>query len=328
MKLRFLSALLLGALAALPASAQTGVLDQVSPFPIGGSSASFNGDASSLIWQAQVRANVNGILEGFNLQLYSPAGGSQLDVRVRVGPGWNLSPILFQTQVTAPGIGWQSVFVDCSSAAIPQIVNSEFVIEMQGNGTGTNIGGSYIDPVLGPPLYPEPLFLGGPGCFSNCGWRIGFETYVLTGSISTYCTAKINSLGCTPSIGWTGAPSVGATSGFVINATNVINNKNGLLFYGVNGQSAAPFQGGTLCVKSQIRRTPSVNSGGNPPPNDCSGVFAIDMNTFATGGLGGTPLAALQVSGTVVDCQWWGRDPGFAAPNNTTLSNGLEYTVP
>jgi len=143
-----------------------------------------------------------------------------------------------------------------------------------------------------------------------------------------YCTAKVNALGCLPTIGYTGTPTVGAPSGFVVSGTNVRNNKNGLLFYGTNGQAALPFQGGFLCVQSQIRRTPAVNSLGTPAPaNDCTGVFSIDMNTFATGGLGGSPSPALSVPGTVVNCQWWGRDPGFPAPNNTTLSDGLEYTL-
>jgi plastocyanin len=143
-----------------------------------------------------------------------------------------------------------------------------------------------------------------------------------------YCTAKLNSLACLPAIGSTGTPSATAGSGFVVTGSNVRNNKPGLLFYGVNGQVATPFQNGTLCVKTPIKRTPAVNSGGTPvPANDCTGVYAIDMNTFAVGGLGGTPLAALTVVGTGVDCQWWGRDPGFAAPNNTTLTDGLHYTV-
>jgi hypothetical protein len=146
-------------------------------------------------------------------------------------------------------------------------------------------------------------------------------------SPTVYCTAKLNSKNCTPTIGYTGSPSASAGSGFVVSAAQVLNNKSGLLFYGTSGQATTPFQGGTLCVKSPIKRTPGVNSGGNPPPNDCSGVYALDMNLFAVGGLGGSPLAALTVPGTIVNCQWWGRDPGFVAPNNTTLSDGLEYTV-
>ena len=144
----------------------------------------------------------------------------------------------------------------------------------------------------------------------------------------TYCTAKTNSLGCVPVISATGTASASAGSGFVVAGGNVRNNKNGLLFYGVSGRSAAPFQGGTLCVKSPIKRTGSTNSGGTPvPASDCSGVFAIDMNLFAASSGPPLPLPALLQPGSVVDCQWWGRDPGFPAPFNTQLTNGLEYTV-
>jgi hypothetical protein len=80
-------------------------------------------------------------------------------------------------------------------------------------------------------------------------------------------------------------------------------------------------------VKAPIKRTTATTTGGNPPPNDCSGAPSLDMNLFAVGGLGGTPSPALLVPGSVINCQWWGRDPGFPAPNNTQLSDGLQYTV-
>jgi hypothetical protein len=154
------------------------------------------------------------------------------------------------------------------------------------------------------------------------------RTVLLCTEVQIYCTGKVNSIGCQPVVASIGFARVGASSGFVVSGSNVRNNKSGLLFYGANGRSSAPFQGGTLCVNPPVKRTPSANSGGTAAPaNDCSGVYAIDMNAFASGALGGSPLSALTVAGTVIDCQWWGRDPGFAAPNNTTLSNGLEFVM-
>jgi Tol biopolymer transport system component len=145
---------------------------------------------------------------------------------------------------------------------------------------------------------------------------------------SAYCTAKPNSLGCLPAIGFTGSPSVSAGAGFAIRATNVRNQKAGLLFYSLNDPTAVPFQGGTLCLKAPIKRTPATSSAGSAPPaNDCSGIYALDFNAFVAGSLGGSPLPQLSDPGRIVHAQWWGRDPGFPAPNNTTLSDALEFTM-
>jgi len=142
-----------------------------------------------------------------------------------------------------------------------------------------------------------------------------------------YCTAKVNSLGCTPQISSTGVPSASAGSGFVVSTSNVINNKSGLYLYSSTGRATLPFFGGLLCVASPVRRTVGMSSGGNPPPNDCSGVYTMDLNLFATGGLGGAPQAFLTVPGTLVNVQAWGRDNGFPPGTNATLSDGLEYTI-
>jgi hypothetical protein len=143
-----------------------------------------------------------------------------------------------------------------------------------------------------------------------------------------YCTAKVNSLGCTPTIAGIGSSSATATSGFVVESRDTRNQRPGLLLYGTNGRGATPFLGGTLCVNGPIKRSTPFGSGGNSlPTQDCSGVFSIDMNAFAQGLLGGTPAPALRVPGTLVDAQFWGRDPGFPPPNNISLSSGLEWMV-
>jgi glucose/arabinose dehydrogenase len=143
-----------------------------------------------------------------------------------------------------------------------------------------------------------------------------------------YCSGKFTSSGCAPTMVHSGYSSATLGSGFLVEAIDCMNNKPGLLLYSVTGRAASPFQGGTLCVNGPIKRTPGVLSGGTPAPaSDCSGVFSIDFNAYAVGALGGNPLAALQLPGTLVNAQWWGRDPGYPAGLNSQLTNGLEFQV-
>lgn len=155
------------------------------------------------------------------------------------------------------------------------------------------------------------------------GWIARLSCAVST----SHCVAKTNALGCVPFIGCVGTPSATANSGFVVRSVNMRNNKPGLLLYGTNGGASAPFSGGTLCLAAPIKRSTALNTGGSPTGSDCSGIFNIDFNSFARGLLGGSPLASLSTPGTVVDCQFWGRDPGFPAPTNTQLSNGLRFVI-
>ncbi len=136
---------------------------------------------------------------------------------------------------------------------------------------------------------------------------------------SSYCVAKVNSLGCTPQISYQGSPSLTSAASFLIKAANVINNKSALLLYG-QGVSSAPFQGGTLCVASPIKRVGGQTSGGNPPPNDCSGTLSFNFNAHIQSGI--DPALIL---GRQLFAQWWTRDPG--SPSTTGLTNALNFVI-
>jgi hypothetical protein len=146
-------------------------------------------------------------------------------------------------------------------------------------------------------------------------------------AVEVFCTAKVNSLGCTPAIEASGVSSATSGSGFTVSCTQVLNNKFGLLIYSDQGQATTPFLGGTLCMSGPIKRSTVLHSGGNPPPVDCSGEYSFDMNAFAVGALGGNPAGFLTVPTTVVVAQFWGRDSGFASPENVMLSDAVEFTV-
>jgi hypothetical protein len=136
---------------------------------------------------------------------------------------------------------------------------------------------------------------------------------------STYCTGKINSLGCTPSITFSGSPSASSAAPFLITATNFVNQKSGLLFYS-HTPTAASFQGGTKCAMDPTVRTPVQSSGGSPSGADCTGAYSFDFNDWIA-----TGWDASLAAGNEVYAQYWSRDPGSAS--HTSLSNALRLLV-
>jgi len=138
-----------------------------------------------------------------------------------------------------------------------------------------------------------------------------------TGAISTYCVAKTNSLGCVPSIGSSGMPSLSGADDFHVTASNVRNNKFGMMLWSRTSANI-PFFGGTRCVGSPFKRTPGTGSGGSG--NDCTGTYDYHF----------TQAYMLQQSlgaATTVHAQFWSRDPGFAPPNNIGLTDALRFTI-
>jgi archaellum component FlaF (FlaF/FlaG flagellin family) len=137
-----------------------------------------------------------------------------------------------------------------------------------------------------------------------------------------YCSAQVNSLGCTPAIGSSGTPSASAGSGFSITATQLLNHQIGLFLYSLERGSPTAFHGGVLCAAPPLQRTPLLDTGGHAPPLDCSGTFAFDFNAHVASGVDPRLIAGASVFG-----QFWSRDPGFSPPNDSNLTDALHLTL-
>jgi hypothetical protein len=142
-------------------------------------------------------------------------------------------------------------------------------------------------------------------------------------SVSTYCTAKVNSLGCTPVIASSGVPSLSGPDNFLITASNVLNGKPGIMLWSLT-PSAVPFFGGTMCLAAPITRTPGQNSGGSAwPAQDCTGTYSYHFSQ-------GYMVAQLLPPSTRLYAQYWSRDPGSGPPSspyNIGLTNALTFMI-
>jgi len=134
---------------------------------------------------------------------------------------------------------------------------------------------------------------------------------------ATYCTAKVNSLGCTPSIGFSGMPTLTGADDFFITASNVVAERWGVMFWGLS-EAAMPFAGGTMCIDQALVRGAAQWSGGTA--GTCDGTYSTDFSQAYMNAQG-------LLAGDTVYAQYISRDNGFAFPDNLGLTNALVFVI-
>ena len=245
-----------------------------------------------------------------------------------LGPG-NLTPstatMSFTAQLSHPKLSLVTMIAPSPDwfvgvDALPLVEDGRWIdvvtVDLYAWDSGTDSGAAFTSPNADTdPADPLALVTGGPFFGTT---PLGTFT-IRRVTPATFCEAKVNSLGCLPSISSTGTPSASAASPFEITATNVRSRQYGMLFYG-HAPFEQPFNGGTLCAMTPVRRTFPIYSGGNAGPADCSGTYRFDMNAWIQGG-----SDAALTPGTRVVAQFWSRDPGGATP--TGLTNALDFTI-
>jgi hypothetical protein len=138
----------------------------------------------------------------------------------------------------------------------------------------------------------------------------------------THCTVGTWASGCQALLSATGSASASAASGFTLQAGTVEGAKDGLFFFGTNGQQANPWGNGSSyqCVVPPVVRTQLLTGTGTN--GLCDGALSLDMNAVWTNQPNKNPGA-----GATVQAQLWYRDPLSTSNQTTSLSDAIEFGV-
>jgi len=149
--------------------------------------------------------------------------------------------------------------------------------------------------------------------------------FALSFEPETFCTAGTSASGCMATMAAMGQASATASSGFVLSATSVEGDKDGLFFYGANGRQANPWGNGTsfVCViPPRARGGLMVGVGAS---GTCQGSFALDLNARWC------PTCPKPTHnpgpGALMQAQLWYRDPLNTSNQTSSMSDALEFLV-
>jgi hypothetical protein len=149
------------------------------------------------------------------------------------------------------------------------------------------------------------------------------HVYRLASAPVSYCTAGTSASGCTATISASGSPSASAMSGFSLQASGVEGQKDGLFFFGTNGQQANPWGNGTSyqCVVPPVMRCGLLTGSGSA--GACDGSFAQDLNALWCPSC---PKPAKNPgAGAIVQAQLWYFDPASTSNQTTSFSDAIEF---
>jgi hypothetical protein len=152
------------------------------------------------------------------------------------------------------------------------------------------------------------------------GWLVD-DVVIETDPVGTnYCSGKLSSEWCMPYVIASGHASLSGPDDLRVTADLLVNNVMSKLIWS-RGTNSTPFHGGTLCVASPAARTTVTSSFGNPGPvRDCSGGYSF---LFSHAYLASKAV----VAGETIYVQASTRDPGFAVPNNHSLSDAVAIPI-
>jgi DNA-binding beta-propeller fold protein YncE len=142
---------------------------------------------------------------------------------------------------------------------------------------------------------------------------------------ATYCTAGSSASGCQALLSASGTPSATAVSGFTLQASTVEGQKDGLFFFGTNGQQASSWGNGTSyqCVVPPVVRAGTLTGSGTP--GVCDGSFVQDLNALWCPTC---PKPSKNPGGgATVQAQLWYRDPLSTSNQTTSLSDAIEFVM-
>jgi hypothetical protein len=160
-------------------------------------------------------------------------------------------------------------------------------------------------------VYWDDMFLSGAGgCSSNA---------------INYCTSGTSANGCNATIGSSGTASANSGSGFTVTVSNMEGAKDGLFFYGQNGQQASSWGNGTSfqCVVPGVKRGGLQTGTGTS--GACDGSFSQDLNARWCAAC--THPNHQPVAGQKMQIQCWYRDPFNTSNQTTSLSDALEVDM-